>query len=85
MRIPRRTLVYKLRSHRETIGEGVPALPLVDTVDSDLDFRERVERFESKMIREALERSGGDRIRASVLLAIQKRTLDQKMRRFGLR
>ncbi len=85
LRIPRRTLVYKLRSHRETIGEGVPALPLVDTVDSDLDFRERVERFESKMIREALERSGGDRIRASVLLAIQKRTLDQKMRRFGLR
>ena len=84
LRIPRRTLVYKLRAHRDTMGDGVPNLPLIDTVDGELDFRERVERFEAKMIREALQRTTGDRARAASLLEIQKRTLDQKIRRYGI-
>ncbi|MFT4625298.1 MAG: DNA-binding NtrC family response regulator [Myxococcota bacterium] len=84
LRIPRRTLVYKLRAHRDTIGEGVPNLPIIDTVDGELDFRERVERFEAKLIQEALQRSGGSRTRAAALLEIQKRTLDQKLRRYGI-
>jgi DNA-binding NtrC family response regulator len=84
LRIPRRTLVYKLRAHRDTMGDGVPNLPIIDTVDGELDFRERVERFEAKMIREALQRTMGDRSRAAALLEIQKRTLDQKIRRYGI-
>jgi DNA-binding NtrC family response regulator len=86
LRIPRRTLVYKLRAHKNTIevSDPIPNLAVVDTASSELDFRERVGRFEAKMIREAVRRALGDHGVAAQLLGIQKRTLEQKMQKYAI-
>lgn len=83
--IPRRTLVYKIRAHG--IREGDPANPVPVERDSDgrpLGFADRIERFEQALIREVLGRCGGDCGVAARLLNIQRRTLSQKIDRYGL-
>jgi len=86
LRMPRRTLVYKIRAYGIRDAEnGVKPLAHVEGEDGEaLSFKERVERLEVRIVQEALSRTAGDRATASRLLGIQKRTLDTKIGRFGI-
>jgi two-component system, NtrC family, response regulator AtoC len=86
LQMPRRTLVYKIRAYRirSSKGEGKPLAEVRGDTGHPLSFKERVERLEVRIVREALNRTAGDRATASRLLGIQKRTLDTKIGRFGI-
>lgn len=58
-----------------------PSPPSSDVLD---DFRQRVDRYEKRIIQEALVRCRGNLAETSVLLGVQRRTLSQKVARFGL-
>ena len=49
-----------------------------------LCLREVVERFESDLIRQALERTGGNKNRAARLIQMNRTTLFEKMKRRGV-
>ncbi|MBD0372526.1 MAG: hypothetical protein ICV60_16905 [Pyrinomonadaceae bacterium] len=53
-------------------------------VTSGINFYEEVERFEVKLIRSALERTGGHQTRAARLLGINVTTLNHKIKRYGI-
>lgn len=83
--IPRRTLVYKIRSFGIRDGEAVVPSPIeLDRRGKRVEFGERIERFERELIREVLGRCAGDLASAARLLNIQRRTLTQKMERYGV-
>ena len=79
--LPRRTLVYKLRSYElgDRWKEADPLLPVFDSSGSRMGFAARVKAFEQERIAHAMELAGGDRARAAGLLGIQKRTLDKRL------
>jgi DNA-binding NtrC family response regulator len=80
--IPRRTLVYKIRSFEIAEWERVePLRPEVDDVGRPIEFSARVARYEREIIDAALERAGGDLRSAARLLNIQQKTLEQKVDR----
>lgn len=83
LRMPRRTLVYKLKAH--DIQGGDPAASLPGELDGagPSTFAEHIRRYERALVIEALERADtlSDVAR---LLNIQKRTLEEKLKRHGL-
>jgi DNA-binding NtrC family response regulator len=66
----------QLSSRTETLRDAVRA--------GHLDLEAAVGRFESEMIREVLERSGGNQTRASEALGITRRVIKLKMDRYGI-
>lgn len=70
------------------------ALTLLDAVDSlrsaqpsrdqGLRLQEEVRRFESDVIRTALEKTGGNQARAARLLGIKHTTLNAKIKRYRI-
>lgn len=83
--MPRRTFVYKLRSYG--IEGGDPALAAHELLldgTGPTRFRDAIEDLERKLIERALDHVDGDRARAARLLRIQRRTLLQKLERYGL-
>ena len=70
------------------------ALTLLDAVDSlrssqpsrdhSLRLQDEVQRFETDLIRTALERSGGNQARAARLLGVKHTTLNAKIKRYKI-
>jgi len=52
--------------------------------DTGLDLSKEVERFESALIKQALEKSGGVKSRAARMLNIKRTTLIEKAKRLGI-
>jgi transcriptional regulator with GAF, ATPase, and Fis domain len=71
------------------------ALTLLDAVDSlrsakpsrghRVKLQDEVQRFESDLIRAALERTGGNQARAARLLSVKHTTLNAKIKRYQIR
>jgi transcriptional regulator with GAF, ATPase, and Fis domain len=71
------------------------ALTLLDAVDSlrsaqpardhSLRLQDEVQRFETDLIRIALERTGGNQARAARLLGVKHTTLNAKIKRYRIR
>jgi PAS domain S-box-containing protein len=61
----------------------VPATPEFD-VGRGIDFYDEVSRFESNLIRRALEQTGGNQKRAADLLGIKKTTINAMIHRYGI-
>src|SRR6266404_2202161 len=71
------------------------ALTLLDAVDSlrmvqpsrerSLRLQDEVQRFETDLIRTALERTGGNQARAARLLGVKHTTLNAKIKRYRIR
>jgi DNA-binding NtrC family response regulator len=53
--------------------------------DELLDFRDRIQRYESELILEALKASGWNQSEAARRLNMPLRTMVRKIRTFGLR
>jgi sigma-54 specific flagellar transcriptional regulator A len=70
---------FPARLRRETpaaSGAGTRALP-----DAGIDLRASVERYENDLIRQALERTGGNKNRAAQLLNVNRTTLVEMIKR----
>ena len=50
-----------------------------------LGLQEEVQRYESELIRHALQRTGGNQRRAAKLLGVKVTTLNCKIKRLGIR
>ena len=71
------------------------ALTLLGTVDSlrspqptrdhSISLQDEVQRFETDLIRTALERTGGNQARAARLLGVKHTTLNAKIKRYRIR
>ena len=61
----------------------VPATPEFD-VSRGIDFYDEVSRFETNIIRRALEQTHGNQKRAADLLGIKKTTINAMIRRYGI-
>jgi PAS domain S-box-containing protein len=61
----------------------VPATPEFD-MSRGIDFYDEVSRFETNIIRRALEQTGGNQKRAADLLGIKKTTINAMIRRYGI-
>lgn len=53
--------------------------------DRSLRLQEEVQRFETELIRTALERTGGNQARAARLLGVKHTTLNAKIKRYRIR
>jgi DNA-binding NtrC family response regulator len=49
-----------------------------------LDLQQQVQRYESELIRQALQRTGGNQRRAAKLLGVKVTTLNCKIKRLGI-
>jgi sigma-54 specific flagellar transcriptional regulator A len=67
------------REESQTEADGGPALP-----EGGIDLRAAVESYENGLIRQALARTGGNKMRAAALLGINRTTLVEMVRRKGL-
>src|SRR5690606_13745873 len=54
-------------------------------VSGDADFKDRVRAYETQLILDALERTGGNQTQAAKLLRMPLRTLVHKMRAYGIK
>jgi DNA-binding NtrC family response regulator len=63
---------------------GQWAMTLGDA-DSGPGLKERLKAYERQLILDALERAGGNQRRAAMMLGCLPTTLNEKMRRLGLR
>src|SRR5262249_29335350 len=54
------------------------------TTDDELDFKERVKRYEIRLITEALERAKGNQSEAARALRMPLRTFTYKLRTLGI-
>jgi len=63
-------------------GEGVPVAALEET---ELNYAETVARFERELIEETLRRARGVQRRAARILGIKPTTLNEKIRRLGVK
>ena len=52
--------------------------------DEGLSFREEVDRLETDLIAQALQRTGGNKNRAAQLLGLNRTTLLEKIKKKGL-
>jgi len=70
---------------RDAIGAApdAPAAAAAAADDQALDLRSALEELERRMIREALERSHGNRTEAAALLGLNRTTLVEKLRKYG--
>jgi len=66
----------------EAAREAAPAA--AEDVDPDADFRERVRAYETRLIVDAMRRSGGIKTKAAELLRIPVRTLSYKIKSYGI-
>jgi transcriptional regulator with GAF, ATPase, and Fis domain len=64
------------------VAAGDPAAALESP--DDLTLKQRVERLERTLLREALHRSGGNQTQAARLLGLSRFGLQKKLRRYGL-
>jgi two-component system response regulator AtoC len=64
--------------------EGEPDLLAPRVTEEGVSMVELIERIERRMIREAMEISGGVKARAATLLGINRTTLVEKIKRLGL-
>jgi DNA-binding NtrC family response regulator len=86
LQMPRRTLAYRI----STLGvdpSGAYAEPLPEEVsrDSSLPYKDRVERFEAGLLREALASAGGAAAEAARLLDMTSKAFSYKARKYGLK
>ena len=65
-------------------GEGPTAAPGIDFPAAGVDLREAVHEYQTKLIREALHRSGGVQRRAAKLLKLSPTTLNEMIHRLGV-
>jgi transcriptional regulator with PAS, ATPase and Fis domain len=54
------------------------------SVTENLGLHEEVQRYETELIRKALQRTGGNQRRAAKLLGVKVTTLNCKIKRFGI-
>ncbi len=66
----------------ETNGETISSS--VDVPDGGLNFNDMVERFEKNLLLTALKKTGGVKNRAAKLLNLNRTTLVEKLKRYGL-
>ncbi|GFM65010.1 sigma-54-dependent Fis family transcriptional regulator [Pseudomonas cichorii] len=77
--------VRELRNVAERYALGLPVFKKSDQAESQsLGFAEAVEAFERNLLREALQRSGGNLSQASQELSMAKTTLFDKVKKYGL-
>jgi transcriptional regulator with PAS, ATPase and Fis domain len=67
----------------EAVRRAATALPEPDA-GGDLDFRGVVDRFQADLIRDALERTGGNKKEAAEILGLNRTTLIEKIKKLGL-
>jgi sigma-54 specific flagellar transcriptional regulator A len=72
----------ELAAERATLFGGAPALDALP--DEGLDLREHIAAIEEKLLRQALERSGGIVAHAATLLNLRRTTLVEKLRKYGI-
>ncbi len=70
-------------AHLPQDAEPLAAVGAVDK-DADLELNSAVQALESRMILEALRRSGGSKTRAAQLLQISERSIFYKIRKYNL-
>lgn len=73
-------LILALLREVETLRKA----PGVD-VNHNLNFYDEIQRFETDLIRRALERTGGNQTRAARLLGIKLTTLNHKIKRYNIK
>jgi len=73
-----------VRALRNFAVQTVLALPGTAGEEDGLPLAERVARFETAVIGEALERAGGDVAAAAEALAMSRRSLYDRLQRYGL-
>jgi two-component system response regulator AtoC len=66
------------------ISAPVPSLDGVDLDDGELSVKKHGAALERRLIRQALERTGGNKTRAAELLELSSRALLYKIREYGL-
>jgi two-component system, NtrC family, response regulator AtoC len=68
----------------DQIRSPVPSLDGSDLADDELSVKKHGEALERRLIRQALERTGGNKTRAAELLDLSSRALLYKIRDYGL-
>jgi two-component system response regulator AtoC len=69
----------------ERLAGAAPVPSAAEEEDGeDLDFKDRVQRFETGLITRALQRAGGNKTEAAKLLRIPLRTLTHKIQAYGI-
>lgn len=77
--------IRELKAVAEAYALGLHSLPTVDSaVPGKETLAERVAEFEAREIAVVLERHKGNTLRAAETLGLPRRTLNDKMRRYGL-
>ena len=72
-------VALKLLSAVESLGGGQ-----FQRATTELSLDDEVKRFESKLIREALAKTGGNQARAARLLGVKHTTLNAKIKRYQI-
>jgi PAS domain S-box-containing protein len=80
-----REISVALSAAVELLAESrrAPTTPGLD-MSRGIDFYDEVGRFETNLIRRALEQTGGNQKRAADLLGIKKTTINAMIRRYGI-
>ncbi len=65
------------------VTTAIPDADGRDTEDPSLDLRSALENLERRLIRRALEQSGGNRTEAAALLGLNRTTLVEKLRKYA--
>ena len=85
---PSELALQNLNSVREaalTLLREVDTLRRTQTTSNqNLGLHEEVQRYERELIRQALQRTGGNQRRAAKLLGVKVTTLNCKIKRFGI-
>ena len=85
---PSDVAIHNLNSLREaavTLLREVESLASLQTHTNDnLGLQEEVQRYESELIRQALQRTHGNQRRAAQLLGVKVSTLNCKIKRLGI-
>jgi len=75
-----------LRDVAATLLEAVDSLRVAQpSRDHSIRLQAEVQRFETDLIRTALERTGGNQARAARLLGVKHTTLNAKIKRYKIR
>jgi transcriptional regulator with GAF, ATPase, and Fis domain len=84
---PSELALQNLNSVREaalTLLREVDSLRRTTKSNEQLGLHEEVQRYERELIRQALQRTGGNQRRAAKLLGVKVTTLNCKIKRFGI-
>ena len=84
-----RDLASELLGHSEALEHEAALADFAATVaglgtNRTIDFYEEIRRFEVRLIRRALQLTGGNQARAARLLQLETTTLNHKVKRYGL-